>query len=284
MRPLISPTADVDDIEITLTDRGTELIGTVRATAVSHTFLARPSSSCPRTTSSGRRIARAISGRPQRDHSRLTGLPPGEYLIVAIDDALAEGWQDSRVLAQLRTLATRIAASRSGNPHVGAAFERTQAVGSCHRFFTSPRRTAVCNQAIIKTVLSRQTLSWKHRPRDSKTMRLTHTSRTAATAAVFVVAAGIGLAACRRRAGRNAGPRRTGAAGSDTRSDRPAGTGRPRRATARARHRDDSAAACATGTAIIAGYVTTAGSGRPVRRARVTLSGGAARRTIDADE
>ena len=38
----------------------------------------------------------------------IAGLPPGEYLIVAIDDALAEGWQDSRVLAQLRTLATRI--------------------------------------------------------------------------------------------------------------------------------------------------------------------------------
>ena len=34
----------------------------------------------------------------------ITGLPPGEYLIVAIDDAMAEGWQDSRVLTQLRTL------------------------------------------------------------------------------------------------------------------------------------------------------------------------------------
>jgi hypothetical protein len=44
-------------------------------------------------------------------HSRLVHRQrpsSGEYLIVAIDDALAEGWQDSRVLAQLRTLATRI--------------------------------------------------------------------------------------------------------------------------------------------------------------------------------
>ena len=38
----------------------------------------------------------------------VSGLPPGDYLIVAIDDAMSENWQDPRVIATLRTLATRI--------------------------------------------------------------------------------------------------------------------------------------------------------------------------------
>ena len=38
----------------------------------------------------------------------ISGLPAGEYLIVAFDDASADGLQDERVLAQLRTLATRV--------------------------------------------------------------------------------------------------------------------------------------------------------------------------------
>ena len=36
------------------------------------------------------------------------GLPPGDYLVAAVDDASAEGWQDPRVIAQLRTNATRV--------------------------------------------------------------------------------------------------------------------------------------------------------------------------------
>jgi hypothetical protein len=38
----------------------------------------------------------------------ITGLPPGDYLIVAVDDAMTEGWQDYRKLSQLRTMGTRI--------------------------------------------------------------------------------------------------------------------------------------------------------------------------------
>ena len=41
------------------------------------------------------------------------GLPPGEYLAVAIDDAVAEGWQDERVVARLRTLAIRFTLRRA---------------------------------------------------------------------------------------------------------------------------------------------------------------------------
>ena len=38
----------------------------------------------------------------------VAGLPAGEYLIVAFDDAAGEGVQDERILQQLRTLATRV--------------------------------------------------------------------------------------------------------------------------------------------------------------------------------
>ena len=38
----------------------------------------------------------------------VAGLSPGEYLAVAIDDAVAEGWQDPAMIAVLRTQATRL--------------------------------------------------------------------------------------------------------------------------------------------------------------------------------
>src|SRR5207342_2639058 len=38
----------------------------------------------------------------------VVGLPPGDYLIVAIDDAAAEGWQEPSKLAALRSAAMRI--------------------------------------------------------------------------------------------------------------------------------------------------------------------------------
>ena len=38
----------------------------------------------------------------------VAGLPAGEYLIVAFDDAAGEGLQDERILRQLQTLATRV--------------------------------------------------------------------------------------------------------------------------------------------------------------------------------
>ena len=38
----------------------------------------------------------------------LRGLPAGDYLVIALDDAVAEGWQDPARLAVLRNQATRI--------------------------------------------------------------------------------------------------------------------------------------------------------------------------------
>jgi len=100
--------ADVDDIQITLTDRGTEIIGSVRdgrLMQIPGAAVIVMSAHDKQWTPNRTRYLRASTA----GSFAITGLPPGEYLIVAIDDALAEGWQDSRVLTQLRTLATRIA-------------------------------------------------------------------------------------------------------------------------------------------------------------------------------
>ena len=99
---------DVGDIEIALTDRGTEIIGTVRDNRllqISGAAVIVMSAHNRQWTPNRTRYLRASTS----GSFAITGLPPGEYLIVAIDDALAEGWQDSRVLGQLKTLATRIA-------------------------------------------------------------------------------------------------------------------------------------------------------------------------------
>ena len=117
-------------------------------------------------------------------------------------------------------------------------------------------------------------------------MRLIHFSRTAATAAVFVMAAGIGVAAL---AAGQAGGQGRGGQGQQGQTQGQTGqqgqAGRGGQPPAR-----DAAATTqpvATGTGIITGYVTTAGSGGPVRRARVTLSGGelrGGRSTLTNDE
>ena len=45
-----------------------------------------------------------------------TTMPPGDYLVVAIDEQTAEGWQDAARLATLRTQASRITL-RNGESH-----------------------------------------------------------------------------------------------------------------------------------------------------------------------
>ena len=106
--PIDLTDGNVDDIAIVLTDRGTEIIGTVRDSRllqISGAAVIVMSAHDRQWTPNRTRYLRASTAGA----FIITGLPPGEYLIVAIDDALAEGWQDSRVLTQLRTLATRIA-------------------------------------------------------------------------------------------------------------------------------------------------------------------------------
>jgi hypothetical protein len=97
-------------VVVTLTTRATAIIGTVRnarmQAAAGATVIILP------VTSRGEAVWTPNRTRETRASTSgvftVTGLPPGDYLLVAIDDAVAEGWQDARVTATLRTLATRI--------------------------------------------------------------------------------------------------------------------------------------------------------------------------------
>lgn len=98
------------NVSVTLTNRPTGINGSVRdarMVAVSGaTLLILP------VTPAGGAIWAPNRTRETRTSTNgvfiVSGLPPGEYLMVAIDDAVADGWQDERVMATLRTLATRI--------------------------------------------------------------------------------------------------------------------------------------------------------------------------------
>ena len=99
-----------DAIVVTLTPRGTEILGTVRdartqvvpgAAVIILPINARGETAwTPNRTRETRTTAGGVF--------TISGLPPGDYYVVAIDDAAAEGWQDSAVMASLRALATRI--------------------------------------------------------------------------------------------------------------------------------------------------------------------------------
>ena len=106
-RPVDLGDADLANIVVTLTDRGTEIMGAVRdarlQTVTGAAVIVLPASSTSWTPNRTRRTRASTNGQ-----FAIAGLPPGEYLIVAVDDVAAEGWQDERVLAQLRTLATRL--------------------------------------------------------------------------------------------------------------------------------------------------------------------------------
>jgi hypothetical protein len=100
-----------DDVTlaIALTTRGTEVIGTVRDArmqyAVGAAVIVMP------VLADGRGIWTPNRIRETRVSAsgvfNVKGLPPGDYVVVAIDEASAEGWQDPRRLAALRPLATR---------------------------------------------------------------------------------------------------------------------------------------------------------------------------------
>jgi hypothetical protein len=98
---------DDASIAITLTDRPTTLAGHVRdarlMSAAGAAVLVLPAGATQWSPNRSRHTRASMNGQ-----FAVTGLPPGEYLIVAIDDAAAEGWEDQTLLGQLRTLATRV--------------------------------------------------------------------------------------------------------------------------------------------------------------------------------
>ena len=99
-----------DTIVVTLTPRGTEILGTVRdartqvvpgaAVIVLPITASGDTAWTPNRTRETRTTAGGVFS--------ISGLPPGDYYVVAVDDASAEGWQDSSVVSALRAVATRI--------------------------------------------------------------------------------------------------------------------------------------------------------------------------------
>jgi len=112
-RDLLDQPLDLEDaaeVVVTLTDHPTEIWGMVRdwrgVPTSGATVLVLPA---PASGNAGlnpnrmREVRAATSGV-----YTIAGLPAGEYSIVAIDDAAAEGWQDPRRADALRVLGTRV--------------------------------------------------------------------------------------------------------------------------------------------------------------------------------
>jgi hypothetical protein len=98
------------EVTITLTDRASEIWGTARdargAPAVGATILLLPPASSGRFGLNPNRVREtraATSGV-----FNLGGLAPGDYFVLAIDDAQADGWQDPARAEALRARATRV--------------------------------------------------------------------------------------------------------------------------------------------------------------------------------
>jgi hypothetical protein len=93
---------------VKLADRGTELIGSVRDNrmqfASGAAVIILPVG-MTRETWAPNRIRETRTSTSGVFTVR--GLPPGEYAVIVIDEASAEGWQDERALARLMPLASR---------------------------------------------------------------------------------------------------------------------------------------------------------------------------------
>jgi hypothetical protein len=106
------------DLTVAFGTRGTNILGTVRDArsqpARGATVLVFPAAIAGRTVAAGSSRQREVRASAAGGFS-IDGLPPGEYFVVAIDDAEAEGWQDARALQALVSVASRISL-RAGEP------------------------------------------------------------------------------------------------------------------------------------------------------------------------
>ena len=92
-------------MHITVTTRGARLVGYVRDTKAQYVRGATVVVLTPTSSGAFRlRSARA----PALSPFSIDSLPPGEHLVVAIDEATSEGWQSPERLRDLRARAMRI--------------------------------------------------------------------------------------------------------------------------------------------------------------------------------
>jgi len=101
--------AGLNTVVISFTDHATRILGLVRdargLAAPGATIIVMPAAASDGALNPMRTREVRASSVGLYD---VTGLPPGEYFIIAIDDAAAEGWQDPGKLAALRSAALRI--------------------------------------------------------------------------------------------------------------------------------------------------------------------------------
>jgi hypothetical protein len=107
--PLEVATSDVRDVEVVFSDRPTEISGDLLdATghpASDYVIIVFPADKSMR----GPQSRRTVSARPATDgHFRVQNLPPGEYLIAAVNDVEQGQWFDPSFLAQLEPSARRV--------------------------------------------------------------------------------------------------------------------------------------------------------------------------------
>src|SRR5262249_29662553 len=115
-RPLVVDGLGVDDLDVRFTSKPTVVSGVVRDAGLrivpDAAVVVFPEDHGLRTTFGAKpqrvRTERAVSGR-----YTFLGLPPGDYFVVALDDALMDPWPDPSFLATLVPKASRISI-RSG--------------------------------------------------------------------------------------------------------------------------------------------------------------------------
>jgi hypothetical protein len=112
----IKPGENVDNITVVLTDRATELAGTVRdarGTASSALTVIAFSSDPQFWRAQSRRIATSRTG--QAGTYRIRALPAGDYLIVAVDDVEQGEWFDPAYLDSIKDKAQHVTLNDGDN-------------------------------------------------------------------------------------------------------------------------------------------------------------------------
>ncbi len=118
-RPLVVESGDINGLVITFTDHATDLLGTVRDTsgapdrdaAVLVFPVDRDHWTDNGRTPRSERLARTTSTGTYS----VSGLPAGEYFVIAVDDAVTADWTDPAFLEAAANLATRVTVTDSAS-------------------------------------------------------------------------------------------------------------------------------------------------------------------------
>ena len=103
---------DVNDVVVTMVEKGGGVAGTVRdrtgAAATAAAVIAFPAER-EQWSNFGLSAPRFKSAETSTGAYSISGLPAGEYFVVAVDTTLADAWQDPKFLERAAALASRVA-------------------------------------------------------------------------------------------------------------------------------------------------------------------------------